>query len=135
MFKKDAEAFEAFGEAGKLPKDTDEQKAARTVAMQKALKTATLSPDATAELGVKALRLVHKIATVGNKHAISDCGCGALALFASINAAVLNMHINLPGIKDDEFRKKYHARAEAYEKEARDLLDRTLKVVRAAIGG
>jgi glutamate formiminotransferase/formiminotetrahydrofolate cyclodeaminase len=133
MFKKDAEAFEAFGEAGKLPKDTDEQKAARTAAMQKALTGATLSPDATAELGVKALRLVHEIATVGNKHAISDCGCGALALFASINAAVLNMHINLPGIKDEAFRKKYQARAESYEKEARELLDKTIKVVKAAI--
>jgi glutamate formiminotransferase / formiminotetrahydrofolate cyclodeaminase len=135
MFKKDAEAFEAFGEAGKLPKDTDEQKAKRTEVMQKALKGATLSPDATAEMGVKAFRLVQKIATVGNKHAISDCGCGALALFASINAAVLNMHINLPGIKDEAFRQKYQARAEAYEKEARELLDATLKVVRAAIAG
>jgi glutamate formiminotransferase / formiminotetrahydrofolate cyclodeaminase len=135
MFKKDAEAFEAFGEAGKLPKDTDEQKAKRTEVMQKALKGATLSPDATAEMGVKAFRLVHKIATVGNKHAISDCGCGALSLYASINAAVLNMHINLPGIKDEEFRKKYQARASAYEKESRELLDATLKVVRAAIAG
>ncbi|MCB9894297.1 MAG: glutamate formimidoyltransferase [Planctomycetes bacterium] len=135
MFEKDAQAFDAFGEAGKLPKDTDEQKAVRTEAMQKALKNATLSPDATAELGVKAFRQVYEIAKVGNKHAISDCGCGALALYASINAAVLNMYINLPGIKDAEFQSKYQARAEAYEKEAKELLDGTLKVVRAAIGG
>lgn len=134
MFEKDAAAFDGFGEAGKLPKDTDEQKAARAEAMQKALKGATLSPDATAELGIRALREVNAIAKVGNKHAISDCGCGALSLFACINAAVLNIYINLPGIKDDEFRKKYQARAESYEKEARELLEGTLKVVRAAIG-
>jgi formiminotetrahydrofolate cyclodeaminase len=78
---------------------------------------------------------VHEIASVGNKHAISVCGCGALALFASIYAAVLNMHINLPGIKDAAFQAKYKARAEGYEKEARELLDKTLKIVRAAIAG
>lgn len=135
MFKKDADAFDGFGAAMKLPKDTDEEKAARTDAMQKALKGATLSPDATAELGIKALREVYEIAKVGNTHAISDCGCGALALHASINAAVLNMYINLPGIKDEDFRGKYQARAESYEKEAKELLEGTLKVVRAAIGG
>lgn len=135
MFQKDAEAFDGFGAAMKLPKDTDEEKAKRTEEMQKALKGATLTPDATAELGIKAFREVHAIAQVGNKHAISDCGCGALALFASINAAVLNMHINLPGIKDEDFRGKYQARAESYEKEAKELLEGTLKVVRAAIGG
>ncbi|MCA8914517.1 MAG: cyclodeaminase/cyclohydrolase family protein [Planctomycetes bacterium] len=134
MFEKDAMAFDAFGAAMKLPKDTDEQKAERTRVMQEALKGATLSPDATAELGVKAFRQVYEIARIGNKHAISDCGCGALALFASINAAVLNMYINLPGIKDTEFKAKYQARAEGYEKEAKELLDGTLKVVRAAIG-
>ena len=135
MFEKDAQAFEAFGEAGKLPKDTDEQKATRTKAMQEALKGATLSPDATAELGIQAFRQVNAIAKIGNKHAISDCGCGALALHASVMAAVLNMHINLPGIKDEDFRAKYQARADAYEAEAKQLLDGTLEVVRAAIGG
>lgn len=134
MFEKDAAAFEGFGDAMKLPKDTDEQKAARKEAMQKALKGATLSPDETAKIGIAAFRHLHEIAKVGNKNAISDCGCGALALYASINAAVLNMHINLPGIKDEEFKKKYSDRAEAYEKEAKELLDGTLKVVREAIG-
>jgi len=135
MFEKDAKAFDAFGAAMKLPKDTDEQKEERKKVMQEALKGATLSPDATAEMGIKALRQVYEIAKVGNKHAISDCGCGALALNASINAAVLNMYINLPGIKDEEFKAKYQARAEAYEKESRELLEGTIKVVREAIAG
>jgi methenyltetrahydrofolate cyclohydrolase len=134
MFAEDAQAFEAFGEAGKLPKDTDEQKAARAKAMQEALKGATLSPDKTAELGVEAFKHVFEIAKVGNKHAISDCGVGALSLYASIKAAVQNMWINLPGIKDEDFRAKYTARANEYEKEAQRLLDGTLKVVREAIG-
>ncbi|MBX3458951.1 MAG: glutamate formimidoyltransferase [Planctomycetes bacterium] len=135
MFAEDARAFEAFGEAGKLPKDTDEQKAARGKAMQEALKNATLTPDQTAALGVEAFKHLFEIAKVGNKHAISDCGVGALSLYACIKAAVQNMWINLPGIKDEDFKGKYTARANEYEKEAQRLLDETLKVVRAAIGG
>jgi formiminotetrahydrofolate cyclodeaminase len=134
MFAEDAQAFEAFGNAGKLPRDTDEQKAARKQAMQAALKGATLSPDKTAALGVEAFRHLHEIAKVGNKHAISDCGVGALSLFSCINAAVLNMQINLPGIDDESFRAEYGKRAAGYEAQARRLLEETLKVVRAAIG-
>jgi formiminotetrahydrofolate cyclodeaminase len=134
LFAEDAMAFEAFGEAGKLPKDTDERKTARTAAMQKALIGATLTPDKTAQLGVEAFRVVAEVAKVGNKHAISDCGVGALSLYASVKAAVQNMWINLPGIKDEDFKKSYSARAEQYEAEAQKLLDETLKVVRAAIG-
>lgn len=134
LFAEDAQAFEAFGEAGKLPKDTDQQKAARAEAMQKALKVATQSPDKTAALGVEAFKHVYEIAKVGNKHAISDCGVGALSLYASIKAAVQNMWINLPGIKDEAFRKEYTAKADAYDKQAQELLDATLKVVKAAIG-
>jgi formiminotetrahydrofolate cyclodeaminase len=44
------------------------------------------------------------------------------------------MWINLPGIKDEDFKKKYSAQAEQYEAEAQKLLDETLTVVRAAIG-
>lgn len=134
MFAEDAKAFEAFGEAGKLPKDTEKQKAARKAAMQQALKVATRSPDKTAYLGVEAFVHVAAIAKVGNKHAISDCGVGALSLYAGINAAVQNMRINLPGIEDPAFKAEYAAKAEGYEREAQRLLDETLQVVKAAIG-
>ncbi|MBE7491985.1 MAG: glutamate formimidoyltransferase [Planctomycetes bacterium] len=134
LFAEDAQAFEAFGEAGKLPKDTDEQKAARKAAMQHALKVATQSPDKTAALGVRAFGHLHQIAKVGNRHAISDCGVGALSLYAGINAAVQNMRINLPGIEDAAFKAEYTAKADSYEREAQRLLDETLAVVKAAIG-
>jgi glutamate formiminotransferase / formiminotetrahydrofolate cyclodeaminase len=134
MFEEDARAFAAFGAATQRPKDTDEQKAARTAAMQEALKGATLSPDKTAALGLEAFRHLYEIARVGNKHAISDCGVGALSLYACINAAVLNMQINLPGIKDVDFRSKYGEHAAKYASEAQKLLDATLKAVREAMG-
>jgi glutamate formiminotransferase / formiminotetrahydrofolate cyclodeaminase len=134
LFAEDARAFDAFSEAGKLPKDTDEQKAARKEAMQEALKGATQTPDRTAELGLKAFEQVHEIAKVGNKHAISDCGVGALSLYGCVKAAVQNMRINLPGIQDEAFRDEYTARADQYDRKAQELLDATLKIVHEAIG-
>ncbi len=134
MFVLDAQAFDAFGKAGAMPKETDEQKAERKVAMQAALKGATESPEKTARLGVEAFKHVAAIAKVGNKHAISDCGVGALSLFAAINAAVLNMKINLPGIEDADFKARFGKLADTYENEAKTLLDETLAVVRKAIG-
>lgn len=134
MFEEDARAYDGFGTALKLPKDTDEQKAARAAAMQNALQGATLSPDKTAELGIEALRHVAAMAKIGNKNAISDCGVGALSLYACVRAAVMNMRINLPGIKDEDFRTQYVARADEFDKEAQSLLDSTMKVVTDAIG-
>jgi glutamate formiminotransferase / formiminotetrahydrofolate cyclodeaminase len=134
LFAEDARAFEAFGEAMKLPKDTDEQKEARKQAMQAALTGATLTPDKTAALGLEAFRQVAEIAKVGNKNAISDCGVGALSLYGCIKAAVQNMRINLPGIKDEDFKSKYTAKADEYDAEAQKLLDETLEIVRKAIG-
>ncbi len=134
MFILDAQAFDGFGKAGAMPKETEEQKVARKVAMQHALKGATESPEKTARLGVEAFKHVAAIAKVGNKHAISDCGVGALSLFAAINAAVLNMKINLPGIEDADFKARFGKLADAYESEAKSLLEETLAVVRNAIG-
>jgi len=134
MFALDAHAFDAFGKAGAMPKDTDEQKAQRKFVMQAALKGATESPEKTARQCVDAFKHVAAIAKVGNKHAISDCGVGALSLFAAINAGVLNMRINLPGIDDPDFKARYGKLADLYEAEAKSLLESTLAVVRKAIG-
>ncbi|MDC1142240.1 glutamate formimidoyltransferase [Planctomycetota bacterium] len=135
MFAEDAEAFNEYMDAMALPKDSDDEKKARAAAMQEAAKNATLSPDKTAELGIEAFKHLYEIAMVGNPHAISDCGVGALALYASVRAAAQNMHINLPSIKDEDFRAKYSARANQFDKEAQELLDKTLAVVHKAING
>ncbi|MBP9893185.1 MAG: hypothetical protein KBG84_14880, partial [Planctomycetes bacterium] len=50
------------------------------------------------------------------------------------NAAVLNMKINLPGIEDADFKARFGKLADAYESEAKSLLEETLAVVRNAIG-
>jgi formiminotetrahydrofolate cyclodeaminase len=98
----DAEAFSGVSRVFKMPRETEEEKAARREAMQKALKEAAVVPMEAARLCLKALHLQERLLELGTPHAISDVGVGALFLGAALRGAYLNVQINLNGIKDEE---------------------------------
>ena len=99
----DVEAFDAYMKTFKLPKDTDEQKATRTKAIQEGVKVATLAPMKICRQCLELMRESAKLAPFGNKGAISDCGVSAIILESAIRAAMLSVDINLPAIKDQAF--------------------------------
>ena len=99
----DVEAFDAYMKTFKLPKDTDEQKAARTKAIQEGVKVATLAPMKICRQCLELMQESAKLAPFGNKGAISDCGVSAIILESAIRAAMLSVDINLPAIKDQAF--------------------------------
>ena len=98
---KDTEAFNKVSAAFKLPKDTDEQKAARSKAIQEDTVTATEVPYETMALCMKGLEITQKIVGKSNPNAASDLGVAALNLLAGLKGAYLNVKINLPSIKDE----------------------------------
>jgi formiminotetrahydrofolate cyclodeaminase len=98
----DAEAFSGVSRVFKMPRETEEEKAARREAMQKALKEAAVVPMEAARLCLKALHLQERLLELATPHAISDVGVGALFLGAALRGAYLNVQINLNGIKDEE---------------------------------
>lgn len=99
----DSEAFEQVMAAFRLPKSTDEGKAARLEAIQAATKQATLTPLATARACGQVIELCRQAAEMGNPNAVSDAGAGAACAQAGLQAASLNVLINLPSIKDQQF--------------------------------
>jgi formiminotetrahydrofolate cyclodeaminase len=99
----DMEAFSGFMAVFKLPRDTEEQKAERTRRMQEALVAATDTPLAIAETCMRILELAGEAALKGNKGAVSDAGVAAFAAEAALNAALLNVDINAPSIKDSAY--------------------------------
>ncbi|MDR3037767.1 MAG: cyclodeaminase/cyclohydrolase family protein [Candidatus Adiutrix sp.] len=99
----DVEAFDAYMKTFKLPKDTDEQKKARSTAIQEGVKKATLAPMKICRQCLELMREAAALAPFGNKGAISDCGVSAIILEAAIRAAMLSVDINLPSIKDEAF--------------------------------
>ncbi len=106
---KDMAVFSKFMEALRMPKDTEEQKATRTEAMQQAAKTATEVPMEICRQCLEVLKIAVPLATYGNKGAISDVGVGAYVAEAALRSAMLSVDINLPGIKDPAFVEKYRA--------------------------
>jgi len=103
MVKADVDVFNTVMGAYGLPKETDEQKAKRTEAIQSALKEATDVPLACAKLCAEVIHLCLPIAEKGNKGVISDAGVAVLAGYAALRSAALNVYINIGGIKDESF--------------------------------
>jgi len=103
MVKADVDVFNKVMGAYGMPRDTDEQKEKRTIAIQAALKEATDVPLACAKLCAEVIRLCLPVAEKGNKGVISDAGVAVLAGYAALRSAALNVYINIGAIKDESF--------------------------------
>ena len=99
----DIAAFGKFMDTYRMPKNTDEEKAKREEAAQKALKVATNVPIKIANILLEALSITEKLARIGNKMAVSDAGVAAYVCEAALHAVLLNVDINVPLINDQEF--------------------------------
>jgi formiminotetrahydrofolate cyclodeaminase len=103
LIDQDTAAFNMVMAAFRLPKTTDEEKAARSEAIQTATQKATLTPLATAQACAEVIELGQVAVEKGNPNAISDAGAGVTFAQAGLRAAALNVLINLPSIKDETF--------------------------------
>lgn len=130
---KDTEAFNAVSAVFSMPKETDDEKAARRAAMQSALEGAAKSPLDMMKLMLEALEVTKRAIGKSNTNAASDLGVAALSLKAGIQGAWLNVLINLSGIKNEEFVASYRQDGEALLAKgcflADEIYEETLKVV------
>src|SRR5437870_13504886 len=92
--------MDAFG----LPKESAEEKSARSVAVEQATKYAAEIPLKVMETASRSYELLSEMAEKGNPASISDVGVGALATRACIGGAAMNVRINLAGLKDQKFK-------------------------------
>jgi formiminotetrahydrofolate cyclodeaminase len=103
MSTTDVEAFDQVMAAYDLPRQTDEEKQARTEAIQQATKEATLVPLEVARACAEVIALCKPIVERGNVNAASDAGVAALLAQAGLKGAALNVLINLNSLKDKTF--------------------------------
>lgn len=99
----DVRVFNRVMDSYGMPKETDDEKAARSAEIQAALKEATDVPLECAKLCREVVNLSQPIADKGNNNVISDAGVAVLAGYAGLRSAALNVYINIGGIKDKEF--------------------------------
>jgi len=100
----DTASFDAVMAAYRLPKATDEDKAARTTAIQQALRGATVVPLDTLRACAAAIEHGRIVAEHGNRSAASDVGVAIGLLNAAADGAAANVQINLGGLKDEAFK-------------------------------
>lgn len=102
----DAAAFTAVGAAYKLPRDTDEQVAARTAAINDALVEAARVPAAVVDEADEVLSLAAELLPIGNPNVVTDIGAAADAARSAALSSQLNIEINvgsLPAALGDGF--------------------------------
>jgi glutamate formiminotransferase/formiminotetrahydrofolate cyclodeaminase len=133
LVDEDTAAFNKVIDAFALPKESAEEKAARSAAIEQATKHAAEIPFKAMETAFKSYQLLSEMADKGNPASISDVGVGALATRACIEGAAMNVRINLAGLKDEKFKsafvekvRKISADSEARFKEINHVVEKKL---------
>ncbi|AEE13289.1 cyclodeaminase/cyclohydrolase family protein [Porphyromonas asaccharolytica] len=123
---RDSEAYNVVFAAFQMPKETDEQKAARSAQIQEATKIAANVPMEVARRVYSLLSDIEEVVSNGNQNAVTD---GCVAMMSARNAiigALFNVRINLTSIKDEQYVADMTAEADRLE---REVIEREAKVI------
>lgn len=134
LVDEDTAAFAKIMNVFSMPKGTEEEKAARAEAMEKATLYATQVPLRTMQTALEAMPLALEMARKGNPASASDAGVGAIAALAAVKGAQLNVRINAAGLKDRAMADSLTAEAEKIAKEAAEKEAEILSEVNKNIG-
>jgi len=130
----DTDAFNRIMQAFGMPKTTEDEKAARQIAIQDATRLAIEVPFAVMQTALSSMELIKAMAETGNPNSVSDAGVGALCARSSVMGAFLNVKINAAGYEDKTYTQEVIARGRAMEKQAIELENEILDHVNAKIG-
>ena len=130
---RDTEAFNIVSGAFKMPKETDEQKKARSAEIQRGTLISTQVPFETMQMGFKGLKDALELTEGFNVSAASDLGVASLQLLACVKGAWLNVLINIGSLKDKQAAERYRTEGleivSESEKLAAEIYDRIEKII------
>ncbi len=133
LVDEDTNAFNRIMSAFDLPKNTEEEKVARKLAVQEATKFATEVPFKTMELCFEAIKVAKTMAEIGNPNSVTDAGVGALAARSGAYGAFLNVKINAAGLDDKPFATSIIAKGEEILRQIETLEKEVLEIVNSKI--
>ncbi len=133
LVDEDTAAFNKVMDAFALPKDSAEEKTARSAAIQAANKHAAEIPLRVMQTACKSYEILTEMANKGNPASISDVGVGLLAVRACIGGAAMNVRINLAALKDEKSKstllkelQQIGAESDSRFKEINDVVEEKL---------
>jgi formiminotetrahydrofolate cyclodeaminase len=130
----DAAAFAEVLGARRMPRAGDEEKRARAVAIEAALKWAANVPLEVARDAVRVAEILETLAEVGDPAWLSDAGVGAQLALASVVGARYNVLVNVAQVEDEEFAAEHRARADDLLERAREIASRVEEMLTESIG-
>jgi glutamate formiminotransferase / formiminotetrahydrofolate cyclodeaminase len=134
LVDEDTAAFNKIMAAFSLPKSTDEEKAARTAAIQDATRFATEIPFRVMQISFDSMSLIKAMAETGNPNSVSDAGVGALAVRSAVMGAYLNVKINAAGLTDKAFASEIISKGASIQEKTILAEAEILKTVNEKIG-
>ena len=129
LVDEDTAAFNKVMDAFALSKESAEEKAARSAAIEQATKYAAEVPLKVMETASKSYELLAEMAEKGNPASVSDVGVGALATRACIEGAALNVRINLAQLKDEKFKGALAQRMRSISADSDAQFEKITKIV------
>jgi len=130
----DTKAFNQIMDAFSMPKSTDEEKKARSNAIQQATKEAIQIPFAVMQNAYGSMEVIKAMAREGNPSSVSDAGVGALCARSAVIGAFMNVRINAAGYDDKDFVNDVIAKGKDIENKAIQTEKEILKIVNEKIG-
>jgi glutamate formiminotransferase/formiminotetrahydrofolate cyclodeaminase len=134
LVDEDTAAFNKVMDAFALPKDSAEEKAARSTAIQSANTYAAEIPLRVMETAFKSYELLAAMAENGNPASISDVGVGLLAVRACVDGAAMNVRINLSGLKDENVRADLREKLQKLTAESESEFRKIHEMVESKLG-
>lgn len=129
----DTRAFNRIMEAFGLPKSNDEEKKARSLAIEEATKYACQVPYKVMETAYSGLVLLEQMIEKGNPNSITDAGVGVLCVKTAVRGAYFNVLVNAQGLKDRAFADDIKDRAQKLLAVNHTKADELIAKVEAAI--
>jgi glutamate formiminotransferase / formiminotetrahydrofolate cyclodeaminase len=134
LVDEDTAAFNKVMDAFALPKESAEEKAARSAAIQLANKYASEIPLRVMETALRSYEILAEMAEKGNPASISDVGVGLLATRAGIDGAAMNVRINLAGLKDEKLKSTLRESVRRISAESETEFKKISQIVESKMG-
>src|SRR5881394_1860322 len=133
LVDEDTAAFNKVMDAFGLPKGSDEEKKARSAAIESATKYAAEIPLKVMETASKSYELLAEMAEKGNPNSISDVGVGICATRAGIDGAALNVRINLAALKDEKFKSDLQKKVRKLQTDSESEFKKIAQIVQSKL--
>ena len=120
LMEEDRENFLKLMDSYKLPKDTEEDKEKRTLAIKENTIKSMEAPLILARESLEFYDNLKIMAKYGNKMLLSDLAISAILLHSAIESSIVNVKVNLNGLRSEEFFNRI-------DNELRGIMEKSIK--------